>query len=257
MTGACFYPQPAIAAPTVGTADTKFWSRSSRLTVAAFLLVAALTGCTATSQDAGPGSSATTTAPVPTGTIGATRFDDGFVQIGHGAKVVDLFIDPMCPYCKLFEETSGPALFKEAAAGKATVRVYPIAILNRLSQGTAYSTRAAAMLTAVAAEHPRQARAFLQALYEAQPSENTTGLTDEQLQQLTSDIGAEIHLTGIQLTAYRNWVNQHTAAAMTGPVSATNRLPAISQVPTVIINGAMFPGNIDDTAAFTDFYNMH
>lgn len=239
--------------PTTARAVRSCWSALGLLLTAALV-----TGCTSTpDKDGTPTAALETSAALPTGTTGAVHFDDGFVQIGDGAKTVDLFVDPMCPFCKLFEETSGTALFADASAGKATLRVHPVAILNRLSQGTNYSTRASAVVAAVAAEHPDHAQTFLQELYQRQPMENTPGLTDAQLLHIAATVGVEVRPSEQLLDQYRRWVDQHTSAALTGPLTATNDIPAISQVPTVVVNGAVFPGNSDDATAFTRFYRTH
>ncbi|MBF4632819.1 thioredoxin domain-containing protein [Agreia pratensis] len=226
------------------------------LPIAAVLIAASLVvGCSTEPQKA-PSASALPTpsasVAVPTGTVGAAHLDDGFVQIGTGPKVVDLFVDPLCPYCKLFEETSGELLFSEAATGRATLRVHPLAILNRLSQGTNYSTRAAAMFVAVAAESPDAAQAYLQALFEEQPAENTRGLTDARLQEIASTVGASPITDDV--AGYQAWVDTWSLNAVTGPLDATTEITTISHVPTIIVSGAVFPGNSDETDAFAAFY---
>lgn len=217
-----------------------------------------LIGCTApTTPTASPTTTASANPAALSGTAGAAHFDEGFLQVGTRGRVVDLYVDPMCPYCKLFDETSGSRLLDDAAAGTTTLRIHPVAILNRLSQGTGYSTRAAAVLTAVAAEHPTALPAFFQALYAQQPAENTAGHDDAALLRIARSVGADLQGSTGQLTAYQAWVDQATAAATAGPVPATTDVPAIRQVPTVIVNGAVFPGNSDDEDAFTTFYNQH
>ena len=220
---------------------------------ALLIVTGLLSGCAA--EPSAP-SSTPESAPLLTGSRGAAHFDDGYVEIGSGPKVVDLFVDPMCPFCKLFEQSSGPLLFSEAGSGEMTLRVHPLAMLNRLSQGTDYSTRASAMLVAVAAESPDSAEEYLRALYEQQPAENTTGLTDEQLQEIAASVEAA-PVSADDLAGYEAWVDAHTQLALTGPVAATDEITAIEHVPTVVVNGAVFPGNSDETAAFADFYRAN
>lgn len=223
---------------------------ASTLTAAALL-----TGCATEKPQPTTGSSAAPSAgaTVPAGVQGAAHFDDGYLQIGSGPKTVDLYIDPMCPYCKLFEETSGPMLFSAADHQDATIRIHPVAILDRLSQGTAYSTRAASFLTAVAAQHPEKTQAFLQALYAHQPAEGTTGLTDKELQAVAHDAGVPT-AGDLNPEQYRRWVQQLNARATRGPLPTTTQIPAIHGVPTVVVNGDVFPGNSDETETFKQFY---
>ena len=74
-----------------------------------------------------------------TGTEGAADFDVGYVTIGAGDKVVDVFIDPMCSFCKHFEETSGEGLFSDAAAGVSTVRCTPDNLESPLARHLVFS----------------------------------------------------------------------------------------------------------------------
>ncbi|WP_316298226.1 hypothetical protein [Clavibacter michiganensis] len=60
--------------------------------------------------------------PAITGAQGAAHLDDGYVQIGGGGTTVDLYIGPMCPHCREFEEPNLPALLADAAAGRAEIR---------------------------------------------------------------------------------------------------------------------------------------
>jgi hypothetical protein len=46
--------------------------------------------------------------------------------IGDDGVTVDADIDFLCPYCKLFEETSGPLLGAMVADGSATVIYHPM-----------------------------------------------------------------------------------------------------------------------------------
>ncbi|MBF4636298.1 thioredoxin domain-containing protein [Agreia pratensis] len=221
-----------------------------RLFTTVLVMAGLLSGCAA---EASPPPASPESIPALSGTQGAAHFDDGYVQIGSGPKTVDLFVDPMCPYCKLFEETSGELLFKEAASGGLTLRVHPLATLNRLSQGTNYSTRASATLVAVASESPDSAEKFLRALYDQQPAENTSGLTNAQLEAMVSVSGAT-PVAADKMASYEAWVNAHTQLALTGPLKATTEIPGIAHVPTVVVNGSVFPGNSNESAAFATFY---
>ncbi|UAJ80080.1 thioredoxin domain-containing protein [Leifsonia sp. ZF2019] len=224
------------------------------LTISAAVVLAA--GMTACSSEEPVQPTPSTTSLSFSGVEGAAHFDDGFLQIGSGVKVVDLYLDPMCPYCKKFEELSGPALLEEANAGKALLRVHPVAILNRLSQGTNYSTRAAAVLTAIAATSPAQLPQFLTTLYAHQPAENSPGLTNDQLVELAKQASAT-PITEADIEKYTAWVDSQTTKAVAGPLPTRTQTRAISQVPTVIVNGAVFNGNSTDPETFTTFYNSH
>lgn len=75
---------------------------------------------------------------------GRVVLDQGVIEFGDSDDVVDLYIDALCPYCKQYESLHADRLFSEASDGKITLRVHPLAILDRLSAetlSTAHDTR--------------------------------------------------------------------------------------------------------------------
>jgi protein-disulfide isomerase len=102
---------------------------------------------------------------------------------------VTTYVDFMCPACEQFE-TENAALLDELR-GKGTVRVeyVPIAILDRFSSGTRYSTRSAGAAYCVAESNPDLVPLFVSALYENQPAEGSTGLPQQQLVDIARLIG--------------------------------------------------------------------
>ena len=72
----------------------------------------------------------------------ATAEGDG-VMVGHGPVRVDAFIDFLCPFCREFELSSGPALADLVAGGEVSLVYHPLNFLDEAST-TSYSTRAAA-----------------------------------------------------------------------------------------------------------------
>jgi protein-disulfide isomerase len=213
----------------------------------------ALAGCTTnTSAQVRPPSSPSASS-MPSGAIGAARFDDGYVFIGDGPTIVDVYLDPLCPFCKRFEELSGPFLMEQAADKSATIRIHPVAVLDRLSSGTRYSTRAAASIVDVAANSPEALASYIMALYESQPAENTEGLTDDWLNTLAISIGAKPSCKEEQ-TQYQRWVGRITREAFSGTVDGPAGGRGLTHVPSVFVDGSLFPGNSDETASFQKFY---
>lgn len=228
--------------------------RSLKLRLVSSLLALTVIGLSAgCSSDPRAGTTPEPRPTAPTGQSGAARFDDGYLVIGSGPQIVDVYLDPLCPFCKKFEQLSGPFLVDEASAGNATLRIHPVALLNRLSAGTEYSTRAAAALTSVAVTDPDHLPAFLQALYENQPLENTPGITDDELSDLAVAAGTKLG-SADDLAAYQGWVAEQTALAVAGPLPATDDLDQLIVVPTILVNGRHYPGNSDESARFTTFY---
>jgi protein-disulfide isomerase len=115
--------------------------------------------------------------------------ETGAISVGDGPNTLDTYVDFICPACKQFEQTYGDAIQEQVEAGTLTLNIHPISILDRASQGTEYSSRAAGAMYCVADAEPEAALPFLQAMYAGQPAENTPGLTDEQIVQIARDAG--------------------------------------------------------------------
>jgi protein-disulfide isomerase len=105
------------------------------------------------------------------------------------AVVVQVYSDYMCPICGVFEELNGPTLAELREAGEIVVEYHPVAILDRYSLGTAYSTRAATAAALVADQAPEAFLAFNDGLFANEPEENTAGLTDEELADIAREAG--------------------------------------------------------------------
>ncbi|MBD8519127.1 DsbA family protein [Plantibacter sp. CFBP 8804] len=187
-----------------------------------------------------------------TGVVGAVEFDGGYISLGSGATVIDLYLDPLCPYCKIFEADSGQLLFDEVDDGRATLRIHPVALLDRLSVGTNYSTRAAASIVDVAASHPFALPGYLSAVFANQPAENTPGLSDQELVSIAGQLNVSLS-DATTLRTYQAWVRDITAEALQGPLPTSEAL-ALTAVPTTIVNGHLYSGNSDDAEHFAQFY---
>lgn len=105
------------------------------------------------------------------------------------AVVVQVYSDFMCPICGVFEELNGATLTELREAGEIVVEYHPVAILDRYSLDTAYSTRAATAVALVADQAPEAFLAFNDALFANQPEEETAGLTDAELADVAREAG--------------------------------------------------------------------
>ena len=157
------------------------------------------------------------------------------VTAGTGKAVIDVYEDFLCPNCEIFEKTYGNEIATALNEGKLTVRYHSIAILDSRSTPPGYSTRAAnAALCAVPAGiYPT----YHQKLFANQPSEGSAGLTDAQLVQLGTELGAKgdfaACVTGAKNAAA---VSAETNKAIADPALQTN---GQFGTPTVVANGAM------------------
>ncbi len=166
---------------------------------------------------------------------GATTTNGG-LPISNGTVTVDLYLDLMCPACKELETLAKAALRGYIAGGKVQVVLHPLNILDDKSQGTRYSTRAAAALGCAADE--RKAFEYTDALYARQPAENTPGLTNDQLVALgeTAEIPATSEFAEcVRSQQYADWVGHVTGQATERGISAT---------PTVYVNGEKIDNSV-------------
>jgi protein-disulfide isomerase len=162
---------------------------------------------------------------------GATEQGDGIV-IGKGTVRVDAFIDFMCPFCRRFELSAGPALADLVSSGQISLIYHPMNFLDEAST-TNYSTRAAAA-SGCAADGGLFTE-YVHALYNSQPPEGGPGLSDAKLDELGGAAGLDISAftACVSGAPYLDWPAYVTARATTLGVEGT---------PTVLVaNTAVRP----------------
>ncbi|MEU4387658.1 thioredoxin domain-containing protein [Promicromonospora sp. NPDC023805] len=163
----------------------------------------------------------------------------------EGAKTLDVYVDYMCPICGQFESLNNASITEMREAGDLTLVVHPVSILNRASQGTEYSTRAASAAAWVADKAPEQFNAFHEALFASQPEENTPGLSDEQLAQVAEQAGVPADVaagiaSGDADDTYAEWVTASSEVA--GSTKSLLNAEGGFGTPTVVIDGERFEG---------------
>ena len=171
---------------------------------------------------------------------------------------VELYIDYFSPLGAAFEKANGSQITTWLQTGAVTLEVHPLAILDRVSQGTKYSTRAANAAACVANFSPDQFYTFHTKMLAAQPEENSAGLSDKELVALTVDskVGNATKIRGcIENQTFRAWVGDARDRALTGPIPNSD-VSAISNTPTVIVNGHQYEGAANDPVAFSAFMVM-
>ncbi|NYE96307.1 protein-disulfide isomerase [Psychromicrobium silvestre] len=162
---------------------------------------------------------------------------------GKPVQVV-IYLDFMCPFCNDFEKTNSTVLKDLANAGSITYEYRPITILDSSSAGTNYSSRAAAAAAAVAATAPDKYVDFVGKLYENQPQENSTGLTNDQLKQFAKDLGANID-SAVDSRTYRPLVAYTNQLALAHGLKGT---------PTILVDGQTYQGTSQTNYSdFKDF----
>ncbi len=168
--------------------------------------------------------------------------ETGAIAVGEGPDSVDTYIDFQCPVCAGFEEAYGPTLAQLADEGTITLNIHPIAILDRASQGTAYSTRSANAAYCVAVDEPAAVLPFVQAMFAGQPAEGTPGLTDEEIAAIAEDAGASDAVAScIADGTYERFV-----AAKTRDTPVQEGAAGIG-TPTIVVNGTTLNNRTDLT----------
>lgn len=219
--------------------------------VAALAVLVVLVACSSGAQPEPSASNSPSSGPVATGVVGAAHLDDGYLVVGDGAVTIDLYFDAMCPICGAFEEKHGERLAALVSSGAIALRLHPMTFLDRASQGTEYSTRAAAALTCVAAGQPAKTLDFFAALYVQQPEEGSSGLSDDMLTELAAGVDAEVG-DCIADGRYRSWAQQVNERALDGPIPGAE-IASIKGTPTLLRDGVVYSGNPLDGQALARF----
>ena len=121
---------------------------------------------------------------------------------------------------------------------------------NLQDAGYDYALRAANAFACVANGAPDQALAVNDALFQAQATFGTAGLTDDQLVDLVQKAGVTAKGTDkcIRSHHYERWVTQATTRATTAvPFDGVD---ALSTAPLVVVGGHEYTGAVDDSSAF-------
>jgi protein-disulfide isomerase len=171
---------------------------------------------------------------------------------------IRLYVDYFCPVCKSFETTNRAQLSSWLKSGAITLEIHPIALFDRSSLGSAYSTRAANAAACVANYSPNDYWSFSQRMYAKQPAQNTAGLTNAQILAVIKAAGVH-NLSKItdcvNTERFKAWVVASTDRALAGPLpDSTAR--KVASAPTVIVDGQEYPitsADVSSAAAFTTF----
>ncbi|MEU8237604.1 thioredoxin domain-containing protein [Actinoplanes missouriensis] len=173
----------------------------------------------------------------------AAAVDDGTAfAVGTGPVVVDVYEDFMCPACEGFEQSSGTTLQNLAEANKITLRIHPVAILDRFSNGTEYSTRSAG--AAAAAAEAGKFLEFHNVLYDNQPAENSDGLDNAKMIELAASVGltSETFVNAVNEGTYKAWATEATEKFSDRNFTGT---------PTIVVDGTRLTGP-NDTVPTTE-----
>lgn len=156
------------------------------------------------------------------------------VTAGSGPVVIDVYEDFLCPGCLALEKRDGNEIVSALNDGRITVKYHMLGLLDARTKPAGYSTRAAdASLCAAAAGIYG---AYHQKLFAEQPAEGGAGLTDDQLVQFGTALGAGAEFaTCVKGTSNDAAITKETDAA-TSSAALKNEQGAFG-TPTVAIGG--------------------
>lgn len=160
---------------------------------------------------------------------------------------IQTYVDYMCPYCGQFEATNSGYLRTLIDSGAASLEIFPLAFLDRVSLGTAYPTRAMNAFGCVADQQPDAALDFNELLFANQPGEGTGGLTDDEIVEFARQAGAKSAAveTCIRDQQFKAWTDAATDRA--------TQERGVSATPSIFVNGQIYEGSLTDQATFRQF----
>jgi protein-disulfide isomerase len=168
---------------------------------------------------------------------------------------IRLYVDYMCPICGNFEKANADQIKKLVQDGAATVEIHPVAILDRASMGTKYSTRSANSAACVANFSPNNFFDYSALLFANQPEENSTGLDDDTLIALAKEAGVSKFTnisSCIKDQTFKNWVAAATDRFNSNPFPNAATQPTQHGTPTVYVNGQLYEYTYDQTTGAFD-----
>lgn len=173
----------------------------------------------------------TASAPGPVPAAANVNTETGAIAVGDGPNSVDTYIDFMCPICNQFEQAEGETIQQLLDDGSITLNIHPVSILDRVSQGTEFSTRSASAAYCVAESDPDAVLDFVRAMYAQQPAESSPGLTDEEIVAIAESAGATNSSACITDGTYMDFATAMTRNLPTNPANGS------AGTPTLVVNG--------------------
>lgn len=159
-------------------------------------------------------------------TVGATGTAGEDVE---GLPNLTVYVDFMCSWCGVFEETNAADLDELREAGELAVTYHLVGNLDSRSNGTEFSSRSANAAVTIAGHSPEHFVAFVEGVFEQQPEMGTPGLSDEELAQIALDAGVSQDVVDLLDDGlYRDWLAVATQQAQRDDARGT---------PTVFLDG--------------------
>lgn len=150
------------------------------------------------------------------------------------APRVTVYLDYQCPNCKNFEQSFGPMLAQEAAAGTWTLENKTLTFMDKNLANTA-STRAA--YAAACSDLTGKYAEYNQAVYAAQATEEVRGSEGYSQAFLRDQLPAQLGITGDSLTKFQQCVDKNATKAFVDAVEKSAYADGVTGTPTIAVNG--------------------
>lgn len=169
-----------------------------------------------------------------------------------------VYVDYRCPHCLAFEQENSKLLESMISQGKTTVEFVPLSFMDRISEGSYYSSRAVGAVACFADLQPEATWAAHSTLLrpDVQPGAGT-GLDNAALMRaLDAGVGAISEQVADCISTERfvpfaqglnEWVFQN---AVPNTVAQNVR---VEGTPLIVVNGVVYPGDPSDPAEFKAF----
>ncbi|MFC7402096.1 DsbA family protein [Citricoccus sp. GCM10030269] len=160
---------------------------------------------------------------------------------GEPAQII-IYADANCVHCHEFEAQNADQLNQWLDAGEVTVEYRMLDFLDNPATGN-YSSRAANASLCMAENSPENYNSFLEQIFASYAEHQGEGMSDDELQQLASGMGADIG-SCMDGNEYRPYVKYTGAKAREAGIPGT---------PSVWVQGQEWSTNAESGQSFTEW----
>jgi len=165
------------------------------------------------------------------------------------------YLDYQCPACQAFELSNMAQIRQWVTEGRLALDIRPISFLDRASLNN-YSSRAANAAYCVATQSPNKFFDFNEALFNAQPAENTAGPENSVIYAAAKSVGAE-NLDKIKNCiddgSHNTYVKNFSDKSLSEPIPEAKDGSSVGGTPTIMMNGVVFSGDYTNAAEFSQW----
>ncbi len=179
---------------------------------------------------------------VPTAADGSGGIIVGPGGVGRGSVAadavrVDVYEDPICPYCGVFTLYTSEEVGALSDDGEIALHYHPLSYFDEYSADTHYSTRAASAMATIAEYDPEHFWVFIEEVFANQPPEGGPGLTNDEIADIARKVDvSEEAIVKIADGEFTRWVASATEQASKDGVTET---------PMFLIGGVQFTQWVD------------